>query len=41
LLNYVNSSFMYNSQELETTQMSLNRRIDKEKGFIVIQWNTY
>ena len=30
LHNYVYSSFIYNSQKLETTYMSLNQRMDKE-----------
>jgi hypothetical protein len=31
LLNYVHSSLICNSQKLETTQMPLNWRMDKEK----------
>jgi hypothetical protein len=30
LLNYVHSSFMHNSQKLETTWLSLNQRMDEE-----------
>jgi hypothetical protein len=30
MLHYVHSSPIYNSQKLERTQMSLNRRIDTE-----------
>jgi hypothetical protein len=30
MLHYVHSSLIYNSQKLEKTQMSLNRRIDTE-----------
>jgi hypothetical protein len=30
MLHYVHSSFIYNSQMLESTQMSLNRGIDTE-----------
>jgi hypothetical protein len=30
LLNHVHCGFINNSQKLETTQMSLNRRMDKE-----------
>ena len=30
LFNYVHCSFIHNSQKLETTQMSLNRRMDKD-----------
>ena len=30
LLNYVHSSFISNSQKLETTQISLNQRMDNE-----------
>jgi len=30
MLRYVHSSIIYNIQKLETTQMSLNRGIDKE-----------
>jgi hypothetical protein len=32
MLNYVCSSFIHNNQKLETTKMSLNQRIDKEKN---------
>jgi hypothetical protein len=31
MLHYVHSILIYNSQKLERTQMSLNRRIDAEK----------
>jgi hypothetical protein len=31
MLYYIYSSLIYNSQKLETTQMSLNRRMDTEK----------
>ena len=30
MLHYVHSSLIYNSQKLERTQMSLNRRMDTE-----------
>jgi hypothetical protein len=30
MLHYVHSSHIYNSQKLELTQMSLNRRMDTE-----------
>jgi hypothetical protein len=30
MLHYVHSSLIYNSQKLEITQMSLNRRMDTE-----------
>jgi hypothetical protein len=30
MLHYVHSSLIYNNQELERTQMSLNRRMDTE-----------
>ena len=30
MLHYVHSSLIYNSQMLQRTQMSLNRRMDKE-----------
>jgi hypothetical protein len=30
MLHYVHSSHIYNSQKLETTQMSLNRGMDTE-----------
>jgi hypothetical protein len=30
MLHYVNSSLIYNSQKLDTTQMSLNRGMDTE-----------
>jgi len=30
MLHYVHSSLIYNSQKLETTQMSLNRERDTE-----------
>jgi hypothetical protein len=34
LLNYVHSSLICHSQKLETTQMSLNQRMDKKLWFI-------
>ena len=30
MLHYVHSSLIYNSQKVERTQMSLNRRMDSE-----------
>jgi hypothetical protein len=30
MLHYVHSSLIYNSQKLEKTQMSLNRKMDTE-----------
>jgi hypothetical protein len=30
MLHYVHSSLIYNSQKLERTQLTLNRRMDKE-----------
>ena len=35
MLHYVHSSLIYNSQNVERTQMSLNRRMDKK------MWNIY
>jgi hypothetical protein len=32
MLHYVHSSLIYNSQKLERTQMSLNRRMDIENA---------
>jgi hypothetical protein len=34
MLHYVHSSHIYNSQKLETTQMSLNRGMDTENVYI-------
>ena len=34
MLHYVHSSLIYNSPELETTQMSLNRGMDTETVYI-------
>ena len=34
MLHYVHSSLIYNSQKLERTQMSLNRRMDTENVYI-------
>ena len=34
MLHYVHSSLIYNSQKLERTQMSLNRRMDTEMWYI-------
>jgi hypothetical protein len=34
MLHYVHSSHIYNSQKLERTQMSLNRRVDTEMWYI-------
>jgi hypothetical protein len=34
MLHYVHSSLIYNSQEMERTQMSLTRRMDTEKWYI-------
>ena len=39
MLYYVRSSLIYNSQKLETTQMSLNRRMDTENVLhLFTQW---
>jgi hypothetical protein len=37
---YVHSSIIYNSQNLETTQMSFNRGMDMEKCDTFTQWST-
>ena len=34
MLHYIHSSLIYNSQKLEKTQISLNRRMDTEKWYI-------
>ena len=34
MLHYVHRSHIYNSQKLETTQMSLNKGKDRENGYI-------
>jgi hypothetical protein len=34
MLHYVHSSFIYDSQKLETAQIPFNYRMDKENGFI-------
>jgi hypothetical protein len=39
MLQYVQSSLIYNSQKLERTQMPLNRRMDTECGTFK-QWST-
>ena len=40
MLHYVHSSTIYNSQNLERTQMSLSGGIDTEKCGIYTQWST-
>ena len=40
LLNYVHSSFIHNSQKLETAHMSLNGRMDTGNCGTSTQWNT-
>jgi hypothetical protein len=40
VLCYVHSSFIYNSQKLETTQMSLNQRMDTENVVQLHNFNT-
>jgi hypothetical protein len=34
MLHYVHSSLVYNSQKVERTQMSLDRKMDTENGYI-------
>ena len=34
MLHYIHSSLIYNSQKLEKTQISLNRRMDTEKWYM-------
>ena len=34
MLHYIHGSLIYNSQKLEKTQISLNRRMDTEKWYI-------
>jgi hypothetical protein len=38
MLKYVYSNLIYNSQELETTQMSLNRRMDLKKNVVHLHY---
>jgi hypothetical protein len=40
MFHYVHSGFIYNSQNLETTLMSHNRRLNREKCGSFTQWNT-
>ena len=40
MLHYIHSSFIYNSENLETTQMSLNRAMDK-KNVVCLQIEYY
>ena len=37
----VYSSFIFNSQKLETAQMSIHKQIDKQIAVTSIQWNYY
>ena len=34
MLHYIHSSLIYNSQKLEKTQISLNRKMDTEKWYM-------
>jgi hypothetical protein len=40
MLHYVHSNHIYNSQNLESTQVSLNRGMNTEKGGTFTQWST-
>jgi hypothetical protein len=40
MLQYVNSSLIYNSQKLERTQMFFNRGMDTKKCVTFTQWST-
>jgi hypothetical protein len=40
MLHYVHSNHIYNSQKLERTQMSLNRRMGYRKCGTFTQWST-
>ena len=40
MLLYVHSSYVYNSQDMETTSMSIDRGMEKEDMvFIYTQWD--
>jgi hypothetical protein len=41
MLHYVHSSLIYNSQKLETTQMFLNREMDKKKMWYIYTMESY